>query len=75
MEFQHNLNLALGSMLAGSWYVVHEGRSYKVFAEADKHEPRLVGAHRGDKVNADYVSYDQWVGSRRTGQHGGRRMW
>ncbi|KAL2128277.1 hypothetical protein VTI74DRAFT_9426 [Chaetomium olivicolor] len=62
--------IALGSILAGSWYIIHEGRSYKVAAEVDKYEPRVLGRHREGKVNADYVSYDHWVESRRVGQHG-----
>jgi hypothetical protein len=48
-------------MLAGSWYIWEEGRSYMVAAEADKYEPRVLGTHREGKVNRDYVNYDHWV--------------
>jgi hypothetical protein len=48
-------------MIAGMWYIMHEGRSYKVAEEIDKHEPRTIGAHREGKVNSDYVSYEHWV--------------
>ncbi|KAL2188155.1 hypothetical protein L209DRAFT_750957 [Thermothelomyces heterothallicus CBS 203.75] len=53
--------LALGGVLAGSWYVWEAGRDYMVAAEADKYEPRLLGTHREGKVNRDYVNYEQWV--------------
>ncbi|KAK4238974.1 hypothetical protein C8A03DRAFT_43344 [Achaetomium macrosporum] len=53
--------LAGGTILAGTWYIMHEGRSYKVAEEADKYEPRVIGAHREGKVNPDYVSYEHWV--------------
>jgi hypothetical protein len=53
--------LAGGSMLAGTWYIWEEGRSYMVAAEADKYEPRVLGTHREGKVNRDYVNYEHWV--------------
>ncbi|KAL2192916.1 hypothetical protein P885DRAFT_64529 [Corynascus similis CBS 632.67] len=60
--------LALGSMLAGSWYIWEAGRDYMVAAEADKHEPRVLGTHREGKVNRDYVSYEQWVERHKRGK-------
>ncbi|EGS20356.1 uncharacterized protein CTHT_0021830 [Thermochaetoides thermophila DSM 1495] len=56
--------LALGSMLAGSWYIWHEGRNYKVNKKVQKYEEKPLGKHRGN-VNADYMKYDNWVDSRR----------
>ncbi|KAK4244595.1 hypothetical protein C7999DRAFT_35066 [Corynascus novoguineensis] len=53
--------LAFGSMLAGSWYIWEAARDYKVAAEADKHEPRVLGKHREGKVNRDYINYEQWI--------------
>jgi hypothetical protein len=48
-------------MLVGSWYIWKEGRNYWVAAEADRHEPRVLGTHREGKVNRDYVNYEKWV--------------
>jgi len=48
-------------MLAGSWYIWEEGRSYKVAPEVEKYEPKVVGTHRDGTVNEDYVHYQQWV--------------
>jgi hypothetical protein len=49
-------------MLGGSWYIWEEGRSYKVAGEVDKYEPKVLGMHkREEKVNPDFVSYEQWV--------------
>ncbi|KAK3302664.1 uncharacterized protein B0T15DRAFT_497121 [Chaetomium strumarium] len=53
--------MAGGIILAGLWYIVHEGRSYKVAEKADRYEPRTIGAHREGNMNRDYVSYDHWV--------------
>jgi hypothetical protein len=52
--------LALGSMLAGSWYIWEAGRDYMVGPEADRYEPRVLGTHR-EGVNRDYVNYERWV--------------
>ncbi|KAL2163980.1 hypothetical protein VTH06DRAFT_3193 [Thermothelomyces fergusii] len=51
--------VALGSMLAGSWYIWEAGRDYMVGPEADKHEPRVLGTHREGTVNRDYTKYEQ----------------
>ncbi|KAL2017509.1 hypothetical protein VTK56DRAFT_2001 [Thermocarpiscus australiensis] len=54
--------IAAGIMLVGTWYIVEEGRSYRVGDEVDKYEPRVLGTHRpGEKVNPDYVRYEVWV--------------
>ncbi|KAL1838456.1 hypothetical protein VTJ49DRAFT_2653 [Mycothermus thermophilus] len=52
--------VALGSILGGSWYIWEEGRNYKVGPEADRLEPRVLGASR-EGINLDYTKYDQWV--------------
>ncbi|KAL2270550.1 hypothetical protein VTJ83DRAFT_2734 [Remersonia thermophila] len=52
--------VALGSILGGSWYIWEESRTYKVGPEADRLEPRVVGASR-EGINPEYTKYDRWV--------------
>jgi len=51
-------------MLAGSWYIWHEGRNYKINKKVQKYAEKPLGKHRGN-VNADYIKYDNWVESSR----------
>lgn len=65
--------LAGGSMLVGTWYIVEEGRSYRVGDQIDPYEPRVLGTHREGKVNRDYANYEQWVERHHQGRRGRKR--
>lgn len=59
--------LALGSMLIGSWYIIEEGRSYKVGDKVGPTEPRVLGTHRQGTVNPDYQNYEAWIEKHKRG--------
>lgn len=55
-------------MLVGTWYIVQEGRSYRVGNEVDKYEEKTIGAKRRGKINPDYLSYEAWVAKHSRGR-------
>ena len=55
-------------MLVGTWYIIQEGRSYRVGNEVDKYEEKTIGAKRRGKINPDYLSYEAWVAKHSRGR-------
>ncbi|KAH6624115.1 hypothetical protein B0J18DRAFT_168505 [Chaetomium sp. MPI-SDFR-AT-0129] len=53
--------IALGIMLAGSWYIWEAGRDYMVSEEVRKYEPRDMGEGKEGSVNQDYRKYERWI--------------
>jgi hypothetical protein len=69
MWYYRVATFATASILAGSWYVIHEGRKYKAGDEAGRYDEKRLGLERLEKgkVNRDWVGYDAWVAGRGKG--------